>query len=299
MSNKSINAYLTLLLTFLLWGSIYVVSSYATSVFSAPVVAFGRYAVAMIPLCIMARGKLGTKIAKEDIKYFVLIAILGYYFTITINTIGIKLSGASVSSLINSMMPVGITLVAAWVLKEKIDLVRILCIALAIAGTVIVVSGAESEAQILGIALMIGGLITWSISTTYIKKMSAKYPPIVVTTYTIGMSLFIHLPVTVIDIARNGIRLEPGAVLAVVYMGIFATGFAQYLWSKSLAALEAGVCSMFYPLQPVFSVILGRIFMNEQLQPRFFIGAALIAVNVIINCLWSEHKTKLAKKEKE
>ncbi len=299
MSNKSINAYLTLLLTFLLWGSIYVVSSYATSVFSASVVAFGRYAVAMIPLCIMARGKLGIKIAKEDIKYFVLIAILGYYLTITINTIGIKLSGASVSSLINSMMPVGITLVAAWVLKEKIDLVRVLCIALAIAGTVIVVSGAESETQVLGIALMIGGLVTWSISTTYIKKMSAKYPPIVVTTYTIGMSLFIHLPVTVIDIARNGIQLEPGAVLAVVYMGIFATGFAQYLWSKSLAALEAGVCSMFYPLQPVFSVILGRIFMNEQLQPRFFIGAALIAVNVIINCLWSEHKTKLEKKEKE
>ena len=93
MKKENISAYLTLLLTFILWGSIYVVSSYATNVYSPVVVACVRYVVAMLPLSIMARGKLNIKIAREDIKDLLIVAVLGYYFTITINTVGIKLSG--------------------------------------------------------------------------------------------------------------------------------------------------------------------------------------------------------------
>ena len=119
MKKENISAYLTLLLTFILWGSIYVVSSYATNVYSPVVVACVRYVVAMLPLSIMARGKLNIKIAREDIKDLLIVALLGYYFTITINTVGIKLSGASMSSLINSMVPVGVTLVAAKVLLPE------------------------------------------------------------------------------------------------------------------------------------------------------------------------------------
>ena len=290
MKGKHTGAYIYLLITFLLWGSIYVASSYATGVFSPVVVACGRYLAGAAVLWIMARGKLKTHIDRMDIKYFITIAILGYYLTITFNTIGIKLSGASVSSVINSMMPVGISLAAAVVLKEKIHPVRIVCIGLAIAGTLIVMGGG-SAARAAGVAFMAGGLAVWSIATIYIKKMSQKYPPEVVAAYAMAMSLAIHLPAAAADIARNGIQIQTGAVLAVLYMGIFTTGIAQYLWGKSLAVLDAGVCSMFYPLQPVFSVILGRIFLNEQLQPNFFIGAGLIVLTVVINCLYNEGKS--------
>ncbi len=287
MRGKNAGAYVSLLITFLLWGSIYVASSYATGVFSPGVVACGRYLAGTAVLCIMARGKLKIRIDRMDIKYFILIAVLGYYLTITFNTIGIKLSGASVSSVINSMMPVGISLAAAAVLKERIHPVRIICIGLAIAGTAIVMGGVGGSGAA-GVIFMLGGLLTWSIATIYIKKMSNKYPPEVVAAYAMAMSLMIHLPVAAADIARNGIRFEPGAAIAVLYMGVFTTGIAQYLWSKSLKALDAGVCSMFYPLQPVFSVMLGRMILNEQLKPGFFIGAGLIAVTVVINCLHNE-----------
>ena len=291
MKGKNTTAYIYLLFTFLLWGSIYVASSYATGVLSPAVVACGRYIAGTAVLWIMARGKLKTPIDKADIKYFILIAALGYYLTITFNTIGIKLSGASVPSVINSMMPVGISIAAAAMLKERITAVNIGCIAAAIAGTVIVMGGG-SEANVLGVAFMLGGLVAWSIATIYIKKLSQKYPSEMIGAYAMAMSLVIHLPVAAMDIARNGIQLQNGAVLAVLYMGIFTTGVAQYLWGKSLAALDAGVCSMFYPLQPVFSVILGRLFLNEQLRPNFFIGAGIIALTVLINCLHNQRTSR-------
>lgn len=287
MKDKHKAAYIYLLLTFLLWGSIYVASSYATGVFSPVVVACGRYAAGTAVLWIMARSKLKSKIEKEDVKYFILIAVLGYYLTITFNTIGIKHSGAAVSSVINSMMPIGISIAAAAVLKERIRPVNIVCIMLAMAGTVIVMGGSK-DTQVIGVAFMLGGLVTWSIATVYIKKLSDKYPPEIIGLYAMAMSLLIHLPAAAADIARNGIQPEAGAVMAVLYMGIFTTGVAQYLWGKSLAVLDAGVCSMFYPLQPVFSVILGGIFLNEQLRPGFFAGAGLIAITVVISCLYND-----------
>lgn len=291
MKGKNAAAYIFLLLTFLLWGSIYVASSYATGVFSPGVVACGRYIVGTSVLWIMARGKLKKTIEKTDIKYFILISVLGYYLTTILNTIGIKLSGASVSSVINSMMPVGISVAAAIVLKERIRPVSVVCIALAIAGTVIVMGGSK-DAQAMGVAFMLGGIATWSIATIYIKKMSQKYPPEMIAACTMTMSLLIHLPVAAADIARNGIQPNVGGIMALLYMGIFTTGIAQYLWGKSLAALEAGVCSAFYPLQPVFSVILGRIFLHEQLRPGFFAGAGLIALTVVINCLYNERSRR-------
>lgn len=288
-------AYLYLLATFFLWGSLYVVSSYATSILPVSVVVCARYVLALIPLSLMAGKKLKTKIAREDIKYFLLIAALGYYLTVTVNTLGIKYAGAYTSSLINAMVPVGVTIVAALVLREKIDMVRIACLALAIAGTCIVVTGSSGSAQIIGILLTVLSMLTWSVSSVYIKKMTEKYPPIFVTTCAIALSLLLHLPSAAIDIVREGgLRLTTSAVLSLLYMGLLTTGLAQYLWSKSLSMLEAGVCSLFYPLQPVFSAILGVIFLKEQLGTSFYIGAAFILSNVLLNCLWSERKRRQA-----
>lgn len=297
MNQKSSSwiAYLYLILVFLLWGSIYVVSHYATGILPASVVICGRYMIAMIPLCLMAGKKLKTKIAREDWKYFILVTVLGYYVTILANTLGIKYAGASVSSLINAMAPIGVTIVAAIVLRERIDLVRIICLVLAIIGTAIVVSGAADRTQVLGVLLTAFGMFTWSTASVYIKKLTEKYPPIFVTTCAIGMSLFLNIPTAAVDIIRQGgLHLTFPAVMSLVYMGLLATGLAQYLWSKSLSMLEAGVCSLFYPLQPVFSAILGVIFLKEQLKATFFIGAAFILSNVLLSCIWSEHKRRQA-----
>ncbi len=292
--SKKAGAYISLLLTFLLWGSIYVASSYATDVFSPAVVACGRYIAGTAFLFILIRKMDKPRIAREDIKYFAIIAVLGYYGTITLNTIGIKLAGPAVSSVLNSLMPVGISLAAAVMLKERLHPVGIMCIGLALIGTVIVMGG-SGHTSIAGALSMIGGIVTWSIATIYIKKMSVKYPPELLTAYAMGMSLLVNIPVAAVDIIHSGIRFELGAAAAVLYMGVFTTGVAQYLWSRSLSVLNAGVCSMFYPLQPVFSVILGRLFLREELRPGFFLGAGLIALTVIINCLWNERQHILKK----
>lgn len=294
METKNRNiAYVYLFATFFLWGSVYVVSKAVMGVFSPPLVACFRYVVAIIPLAIIVSRKERVRIDRADWKLFIAVGALGYYLTIVLNMYGIQLAGASMSSLINSLTPVTITVIAAFVLRERIGIVKILCLVLALVGTYIVTTGSTDNTQLLGILLSVVAVLCWSFTSVFMRKLTKKYPPLIVTTYAIAIGLIFHLPTAAVTIVREGgLHLTWSAALWMLYLGLAATALPQFCWSKSLSMLEASTCSLFYPLQPFSSVILGSIFLGETFQPSFFIGSALIVLDVVLNCLFGQRPDK-------
>ncbi len=291
MKNKTGIAYLYLLITFFCWGSLYVVNKFAMSTLSAPVVTCARSIVALIALLFMARKLPRTPIAREDRVPLILLGGLGYYFTVLLTSVGTQLAGASMASLVNSLTPVCITIMAAFMLKEKITLVRIVCLVLALSGTYIVTTNAQTDGQMIGVLLVLLAVISWSFASTLMRKLTARYNPLLVTTYGMAIGLVLHVPTAAVSLAISApgsMQITWQNVLAILYMGAIGTGLAQSMWSKSLSLLEAGTCSLFYPLQPFFSVVLGVVFLGEHLGPRFFIGSALIAADVIISCIYNK-----------
>ena len=272
-----------LFLTFFLWGSVYVGGKFAAGYMSPLMVACLRCTTAMIPLSFMARKHFGTKIDREDWKYFFVIGFMGYFSTITLIQLGIALTGPSTAALINALSPASIMLMAALILKEKISKVKWLCLALALAGTFVVTSGTQGKSEMLGVVLVLISLFTWGIASVFMRRMGGKYPPILVTTYGMAISLIFHLPVGAWSLVRDGIRLEPITIIAILYLGFAGSGVAQYTWAKCLSVLPASTCSLFYPLQPTFSAILGAIFLKETFAPTFFLGMILISADVALS----------------
>ena len=66
-------------------------------------------------------------------------------------------------------------------------------------------------------------------------------------------------------------------------MGIIGTGLAQFSWAKCLSMLPASTCSLFYPLQAIFSALLGSVILGETFTPYFFWGLALITLDILLN----------------
>lgn len=290
MKSKTGVAYLYLLVAFFCWGSLYVVNKFAMQSLPAPVVTGARAGIAAVTLLFMARKIPRTPIAREDRLPFILLGGLGYYFTVLMTSVGTQLAGASMASLVNSLTPVCITIIAALLLKERITPVRIVCLLLAISGTYIVTTNAASKGQALGVLLVLLGVISWGYASTLMRRLTQKYHPLLVTLYGMVIGLALHIPTAVVSALlapAGGMRLTWQAVVAILYMGVVATGLAQSMWSRSLSLLEAGTCSLFYPLQPFFSVILGMAFLGERPGVRFYIGSLLIAADVVINCLYN------------
>ncbi len=282
-------AYLYLLGTFFLWGSLYVATKYALMDVSTVTITGGRYVIAFIVLLIVGHKHLKVKIEKSDWKYFVMVGFLGYYMNSFLGGLSVRYLGASNAALINALNPVSITIVAAILLKEKINWVKILCIVLAFAGTAVITKGVAADGQMIGVVIALSALIFWAVASVTLRRMGAKYGAMTVTLYGIMVCLLFYIPTAAVDCVRNGgfhISLRSG--LAVVYLGVFGTAVATFCWSKALSMLEASRCSLFYPLQALFSSLLGTLILKEQFKATFFIGAAIITANVLINCLYRE-----------
>lgn len=286
---KNANAFATLVLTFFIWGSLYVAAKYISGQIHPLLIACLRCVTACFPLSFMARKHFGMKIEKEDWKYFLCIGGVGHFLSNEFLQLGIQMTGATMAALINAMMPVAVTLLAAVLLKEKITPVKCLCLALALAGTVVITNGSTSQGEMMGILLVVGSVLCWGLASVLIRRMSVKYPPILVTACSMLVGVVFHIPVGIVTWIKQPPTITLTVVLVILYLGMIGSGLAQYTWARCLSLLPASTCSLFYPLQPVFSGILGIFLLDEQFKANFFIGLALISVNVALNA-WETKK---------
>ena len=75
------------------------------------------------------------------------------------------------------------------------------------------------------------------------------------------------------------------AVLACIYLGVFGTAVAHTCWNKGLQTLDASTCSMFYPLQPLVSAVLGVLILHEVLTWNFIVGGLIICAGILITVM--------------
>ena len=281
-------AYMTLIIVFFCWGSVYVSNRYILNALTPLELACCRFLVAASALGSMLKIR-GQKIQiqKGDLPVILLIGFLGYYLSMECTLISVKYAGASLGSLINSLNPVFITVFAAIFLKEKLTGKKVFCLVLALAGAVIVSGGGAAGGDtVQGVVWGIASILAWAGTVMVIRRLSARYDAMLLTFLGIAASLLFHIPTAGISLAMSGKPPVTALVFAcILYSGIFGTAIPQFLWSFSLSRLPASTCSMFYPLMPVFSALLGVPLLGEKLGVRFFIGGALIISTVVFSCL--------------
>ena len=286
---------LYLFLTFFMWGSVYVAGKLGSAQMSPFLLAALRCTIAAPVLLLMARKHLRTKIDRADRKYFLAIGVLGYYMTIDLVQLGIHLTGASTAALVNSFNPVAIMLLAAVLLKERITPVKLLCLALAVAGTVIVAGGVHGQSELLGILATLLATLTWGTASVFVRKLTAKYPAILITAYGMTLSLALHIPTGLVSALRQPPRLDPGGALTVLYLALVGSALSQFTWARALAQFPAGTCSLFYPLQAVFSALLGAVILNERFTAAFFLGLAFVVADVALSTWATAREAETAK----
>lgn len=285
------NAYLLLFLTFFLFSTVYVVGKIVSPYVPAALVVGIRCLVALLPLGLMSRLYWGTPIAKEDRKWFIVIGFLSYFLSPLMIQVAILFTGASMASLLNSMTPVAVTIFAVFMLGEKLTPAKVLCLLLAILGAVVITKGAGTQSQLLGIAAAIAAVLAYAAPSVMMRRLSTKYPAVLITFYGTAVSLLFHIPVSLWSAVSQPVTVNGTVILALLYLGIACSGLAQYTWAKSLSILPAVTCSLFYPLQPVFATVMGVLFLGESVTGSFLIGLVLISLDIVINIL-AENREK-------
>ena len=266
---------------FVLWGSQYVISKIALRTVPPVTLLALRYLVSVPALFIVLRLRHAlTPIKKGDWPILFAIGFTGYFASFCLQMLGINRLTGSVSSLLGAMNPIFIPILAAFFLHERITLAKIACVALSMAGVVVIV-GVDGTVDASGALLMLASVFLWSTASIIIRRVSGRYDPMQIALIAILCALPFTGGWSLIELQSAPCSFTLESVLAVLYMGVRGTAVTHSLWNYSLRVMDASFCSMFYPMQPLVSSILGVLFLHEAVTPGFVIGALMICCGIV------------------
>ncbi len=277
--SEKIMGYVYLVLTFIMWGSLFVAAKYVMAEVPPLMVLATRYGISVIVLYFIMKRRGFKKIKKEDKKILFAIGGVGYFLGIAFQLIGNDLLDASLSSLINALNPVVIPIIAVFFLKEKLNWQIIISIILSVVGVYIIL-GVGGNISLLGIIVNILSLLFWSLSCCMVRKISADYDPIQLTLYAMAIALIFAIPAGIINVIFIPATISLKGILSLLYIALVCTALSHVCWNRSLKILSATTCSLFYPIQPLTSAILSIFILGEVITKSFIIGAIVISIGI-------------------
>ena len=147
----------------------------------------------------------------------------------------------------------------------------------------------------MGILFIIISVLSFGFASIQMRRLTQKYAPILITFYGMLIGSLLSLPVGIYSSLREPVSLTPFVVLVLLYLGIMGSGVAQFTWTKALSELPASTCSLFYPLQAVFSAVLGAYLLGESFTVHFYLGLILISADILLN-FWDTRRNQFPEK---
>ena len=149
----------------------------------------------------------------------------------------------------------------------------------------VVVPGGSGASSALGLALMVGATVSWSLGSFFGQRLPVPGDSFVATTWEMLSAGFF---LTVLGVAAgetgdvNTAALTFDAVAAWLYLAIVGSlvAFSAYAWLMKNAPISTVVTHQY--VNPVVAIALGALFLGERLSIAVAIGAALIVGSVFV-----------------
>jgi drug/metabolite transporter (DMT)-like permease len=215
--------------------------------------------------------------------------------TIITQFLGTALASAHDGALLTTVTPVFVVLLAWMLLGERPRWPVVAGMLLALVGVAIVVAAqtatesggsANRETALLGDGLLVLSALCWALFTVVGAPLIRRHSALVAATSATRWSLLFMLPAAAIELALRddwrALSLSPGAVGAVLYLGLGATALAWFLWYRGIAHMEAGVASIYFFAQPVVGGLLAGLFLHEALTGAFWLGGLALAAGILV-----------------
>ncbi len=253
-------------LPIIFWGSSFLATKLLLqNHFSPMLISFIRFLIVSIILSLFPNNK--NNISKKDIKYFLIMGILGitlfYYFENT----GLKFTTIANTSLITATIPLFTLLYASIFLKKKMLVINILGIPLSLLGTWLLFHQdiAKNPLHIKGDIFVFVSVFLWIAYSFAYDKVSDKYSQIIIVRNISIIGTITMLPFVINDIINpDNLIIDFKTVISFAYLSIVCTLLAYLLWNTAIKKLGIKITSNLILFIPIISVSTGILFWDEK-----------------------------------
>lgn len=289
MPQSKLIPYLEMLFAVVVWGGTFIATKIALQEVSPATIVWLRFAmgVVILGIAVFARKQFAWP-EKNEWLYFALLGFLGVTFHQWLQATGLQTAKATTTAWIVATAPIFIAVLGWLALKEKLNGIQIAGILVATFGVLLVVSKGNIPALITGAQGTFGDLLilisslNWAVYTILSRKELARHP-------AARMMFFVMLLgwlTTNIWIFGFGPGLSEIKNLtssgwnAILVLGILGSGLAYIAYYDALQAIPASQLSVFFNIEPLVTVVLAALMINEAITYISLLGGGIIIFGV-------------------
>jgi drug/metabolite transporter (DMT)-like permease len=303
------------------WGLLIIINfMWATQV---PVIRFigdrlGSITVAFIPMIVSTLVFLPILWAENkkrnvkfrwrwnDIKYFMLSGLIGIFIMQYLYTLGSKLTIAANAGIITLTIPVLVAILASLMLKEKLNVIRIISFVLAIIGVLMTsisdISGANffHGQYFFGNMIFLFACFCCAFYNTYCKLLvDKKFTELEILVYSSIIGSIASIPLLIWVEPFHFTRfLHSGkiAVFGILELSIFVYGISSLLFFYVLKRMDVTQAILSNYLLPFFIALLGIALLNEKISFLMIIGGSIIFISTLMVTVYENALVEFSKK---
>jgi drug/metabolite transporter (DMT)-like permease len=271
---------------YLVWGSTYVAIKISVRTLPALLSAGFRFLLAglLLALILTLRGR-SIRVTRRELASSALLGLSLLGLGVGIVTLAETRIDSSTAAMIVGSVPLQVILLRT-LARERVALAMRLSVLVGLAGlALIVIPGSEGSSSAIGLALMVGATVSWSLGSFFAHRLPLPEDGFVATTWQMLSAAFFLL---VLGTATGELGdVDPGAfslesVAAWVHLGVAGTliGFTAYAWLLRNAPISKVVTHQY--VNPLVAIALGALLLDEQITLTTGVGAALIVGSVFV-----------------
>jgi len=277
--------YTLLTILALIWASAFFNIKIATYSYGPITIAFLRVLFGSIPLLIICFfKKIKIEAFSKDWLWFAAIGFINLVLPFFLIAYGIKNVQSNLAAILMASTPLSASILAHFFAKnEKINLLKSIGIMLGFCGIIFLFTDKilfnENNiwsALIIFLAstfYVVGGVLTLKISNKSNENVTASI--------LIWATIFL-LPFCIIFEQPWNLNPRLDSTVSLIYLGIFATGIAWllrfYILKNNGLVFQAQVAYLI----PIFGVILGFLFLQEEVTPKVIISLIAVIIGIYI-----------------
>lgn len=286
--NPSRTGSVLIILSGIFWGSMGIFSRHLGSYgFDPAQVVTLRLSVAAVvfALILLLREPKGFRIRLRDLPIFLCLAYVSVLvFTVCYFT-AIDMMSLSTAAILLYTSPIWVMLFSVLFFKEKLSRVKLLALALAFGGCVLVSGIGGGGLRFTGLLVGLGAGIGYGLYSIFGTVALRRYSPFVVTTYTFLLAAagawLICRPGELVRIAAAAPSL-PALTGFVLLTGLITAVIPFLCYTLGLQRVEASRAAILATVEPMVATLFGMTVFHEPVSLSSGLGILLILAAIVL-----------------
>ena len=193
------------------------------------------------------------------------------------------------ASLFNAAIPAIIILLCFLFKVEKTNKFQILGLIISVLGIIAIITKLKLDILLSlnfnkGDLIMVGGVLTWGIYSTLLKRKKFTLPLLTLVHVICTLGLISVLPQFLYEYTNGQvIKFDINLVYTLIFLALFPSIGSYYCWAGAVSILGANRAGISLSLIPLFSTIFAIAIYDEKFQLFHLIGAILIILGLFLS----------------